>query len=404
MHDEQGQTLGRGRLLILAAACGAAAANIYYNQPMLGDIARTLGARGGAIGLVPTATQIGFALGLLFLLPLGDRLQRRSLILTMSASLSVFLGLAAVAPSLAVLAVASALLGSVASMAQQIIAFGSQLAGQANRGKAVGSMMSGLLLGVLLARTLSGTVTAFWSWRSMFGVAALLMVAVTAVLSASLPKLKALTDLPYRGLLGSLWTLVRTDRVLREASLIGAMLFGAFSVFWSTLALHLEAPPLHFHSGVAGLFGLLGASGVLAAPMAGRAADRGRGHAVLWASCASVAVAFAVFAIGGMSLAGLVAGVILLDLGVWSAQIANQQRIFATRPAARGRVNAVYMVSYFAGGAGGSALGTQALSHGGWGLVSLAGGAMGCAALLALARGRLVARRAGPQLGDPGGA
>jgi predicted MFS family arabinose efflux permease len=168
---------------------------------------------------------------------------------------------------------------------------------------------------------------------------------------------------------------------------MGGLLFGAFSVLWSTLALHLQTPPFHLRSGAAGLFGLIGVVGAAAAPAAGRLADRGRGRAVVWAGCGAVVGAFAVFGALGCTILGLVAGVILLDVGVWAAQTANQQRIFATLPEARGRVNVDYLVSYFVGGALGSALGSVAWSRGGWGAVSLAGGALSCGALAAMVRG-----------------
>jgi predicted MFS family arabinose efflux permease len=393
MEGETHGDLTRSRLVLLAAACGAAAANIYYNQPMLGAIAGGLRAQRQAIGLVPTATQVGFALGLLLLLPLGDRIERRRLILAMTALLCVFLLAASLAPSLITLAVASLLVGSMASLAQQIIAFGSQLARPAEQGKAVGSLMSGLLLGVLLARTLSGFVTAYLGWRAMFLVAALIMSAMIAILARSLPARRPLSDLSYPRLLRSLLSLVRAQPVLRESSAIGAMLFGAFSAFWSTLALLLEGPPFHLHSAAAGLFGLVGAIGAMAAPVAGRLSDRGHSRRVLWVSGLAVTLAFVILGVFARSLAGLVAGVILLDLGVWAAQIANQQRIFATSPEARGRINAVYMVCYFAGGATGSALGSFAWNRGGWPRVALVGGLMASISLAVLARGEFAVRR-----------
>lgn len=380
--------LSRGRIWLMAAACGASVANLYYNQPMLGVIARSLHLTAHQVGLVPTLTQIGYALGLLFLAPLGDQLERKRLILVMTALLSLSLAGAAVAPSFLMLGLFSLLLGALSTIAQQIVPFAAQLAAPGQRGKVVGTVMSGLLIGILLARTLSGEVAAHAGWRTMYGIAAVAMVVLGLVLAWGLPRSQPTVSMSYAQLMRSLWHLLRTEPALRESSLVGALMFGTFSAFWATLTLFLESPAYHQGADVAGLFGLVGAAGALAAPLAGRSADKSGPRSVLRLATLIVFVSFIVFGVAGHLMAGLILGVILMDLGVQSAQIANQARIYALQPEARSRLNTVYMVSYFIGGAAGSLLGNLAWTRAGWTGVSGLGGVMALAAF-----GRLIFTR-----------
>lgn len=374
--------LDAGTVLAMAATCGFAVANIYYNQPMMADMARTFGVPEAAAGAVPTATQIGYAAGLFFLTPLGDRLERRRLILVQLAALVLALVAAAVAPSFAVLTAASLLVGALSTVAQQVVPMAAHLASPDRRGRVIGIVMSGLLIGILGARTLSGFVAQYLDWRAMFWIAAGLMVAISALVRLVLPRVAPSSDLSYPQLLGSLWTLLRAEPVLREAAVVGALLFGAFSAFWSTLTLHLASPAYHLGPAAAGLFGLVGIAGVLAAPLSGRLADKGSPRRVVGFGILCVLAAFVCFARLGGSLAGLALGVLLLDLGVQGAQISNQSRIYALRADARSRLNTVYMTSYFIGGALGSATGAFAWSFDGWAGVCVAGTGM---AVLALA-------------------
>jgi predicted MFS family arabinose efflux permease len=380
--------LSRGRIWLMAAACGASVANLYYNQPMLGVIARSLHLTAHQVGLVPTLTQIGYALGLLFLAPLGDRLERKRLILVMTALLSLSLTGAAIAPSFLLLGLFSLLLGALSTIAQQIVPFAAQLAAPGQRGKVVGTVMSGLLIGILLARTLSGEVAAHAGWRTMYGIAAVAMVVLGLVLAWGLPRSRPTVSMTYGQLMRSLWHLLATEPALRESSLVGALMFGTFSVFWATLTLFLESPAYHQGADVAGLFGLVGAAGALAAPLAGRSADKSGPRSVLRLATLIVFVSFIIFGLVGHLMPGLILGVILMDLGVQSAQIANQARIYALQPEARSRLNTVYMVSYFIGGASGSLLGNLAWTRAGWTGVSWLGGVMALAAFgrLALVR------------------
>ena len=368
------RVLTRGLLLVMAIATGCAVANLYYNQPMLGLIGRDLG-HGADVGLVAMATQLGYAGGIVLLVPLGDRMNRRSLVLVQCAALAAAITAAALAPTLAILVLASFAIGVCATLAQQIIPFAADLAPPAARGRTVGIVMSGLLSGILLGRAVSGAIGQAFGWRAMLWLSAGIAVLIGLVLAARLPTSRPTSTLSYPRLLRSLGTLVRTLPPLRRAALIQGSLFGAFSVFWSTLALLLQGAPYHLGSTVAGLFGVLGLAGVAGAPYAGRIADRRGPDAVVGIGILTVVGAFLVFGLW-RSLAGLIAGVLLLDLGVQMTNIANQAAIFALGEAARSRINTVYVTGLFLGGALGSAAGSLAWRQAGWSAVSAVGAAL----------------------------
>jgi predicted MFS family arabinose efflux permease len=356
----------RATLLLLAATGGLAAANIYYNQPLLDDLRRAFPNSAHWVGAVPTATQLGYAAGMFFFAPLGDRLDRRTLILSQLAAVSIALAIAAAAPSLAVLVAASLAVGVLATIAQQAVTFAAELAPPSERGQAVGTVVTGLLLGILLARTAAGSIAHYFGWRAVFAAAVAAMLVLGAVLLRCLPRSTPTSTLPYVRLIGSMWHLVRDEPALRQATLTGAMMFAAFSAFWSTLVLLLSAPPFHLGAQAAGLFGIVGAAGAVAAPLVGKSADRRGPRTMITLSIALVAASFVIFALSRSSIVGLVIGVIVMDVGVQAAQISNQTRIYAIRPDARSRVNTVYMVCYFIGGALGSACGAAAWRHFGW--------------------------------------
>ncbi|SAK50052.1 major facilitator transporter [Caballeronia calidae] len=363
----------RATLWLLATIAGVSVANIYFNQPLLGDFRASFPESAWLIGAVPASTQLGYALGMLLLAPLGDRFDRRLLILLQLAALGASLVAAASAPTLAVLIAASLAIGVVATIAQQAVPFSAELAPAAERGHAVGTVMSGLLLGILLARTVSGFVAEYFGWRAVFGASVLATIVLAAVVIARLPKSRPTSTLPYGKLLGSMWHLAVENAVLREAALTGGALFAAFSIFWSVLTLLLAGEPFHMGPQAAGLFGIVGAAGALAAPLAGKSADRRGPRAVIALCIGLVALSFVIFALSAKSIAGLVVGVIVLDVGVQAAQISNQSRIYALKPEARSRVNTVYMVAYFIGGAAGSAIASLAWGAMGWTGVCLAG-------------------------------
>jgi len=376
----------------MAVSCGLVVANIYYNQPLLAAIGRTFRLSDSSASLVATATQVGYTLGMLFVVPLGDMLERKRLILIMLLGAAGCMALAAVAPSFALLTAASVLIGILSAVPQLLVPMAAHLAPEASRGRVVGHVMSGLLVGILLSRTVSGYVGLHLGWRAMFEIGAGLMVLLVALLAWKLP-----TDRPhftgtYASLMKSLLTLTREQAPLRRAALVGASLFAAFSVFWTTLAFFLEGAPYHYGSDVAGFFGLIGAFGALAAPLAGRTADtKGPSYTIVLGIVLAL-VAYAVLGFGGQYVAGLVLGVILLDVGVQATHISNQSLIFSLVPEARSRLNTVYMTAYFIGGSVGSLAGGLAWAHGGWPGVCLVGGAF---VAVSLGVSRLPAGRAG---------
>jgi predicted MFS family arabinose efflux permease len=385
--DSASPHYSRGMLRLLAIIAGVSVANIYYNQPLIDSFRTSFPDSAQWIGVVPTATQLGYAAGMLLLAPLGDRVDRRTLILLQIAGLALALICAALAPSLGILALASLAIGVLSTIAQQAVPFAAELAPPAERGHAVGTVMSGLLLGILLARTASGLIAGLFGWRTVFGASVLALAALAAVVVRHLPRSTPTSTLPYGRLLATLWHLTVELRGLREAAGTGALIFGAFSAFWPVLTLLLAGAPFHLGPAVAGLFGVVGAAGALAAPYAGRFADK-RGHRdIITCGIALVIASFLIFAASGSSLIGLAIGVVVLDIGVQATQISNQARVYALKPEARSRVNTVYMVSYFIGGSLGAACGTAAWRVAGWTGTCVTGLAFAAGALLLHLRG-----------------
>ena len=375
-------TLPRTTVWVLAAGCAVAVANLYYSQPLLAGMAADFGASPSQMGLVSALTQVGYAFGMLLFVPLGDVLERRRLILVMLGAVTLTLIAVAVSPGLPWLAAASLLLGITTITPQLIVPLAASLSGPAERGRVVGTVMSGLLIGILLSRTVSGVVGAHLGWRAMYGIAAGLTVALAVVLRLTLPVSRPpAAGLSYPRLLASLAGLVRDEPVLREACLFGGLAFAAFSAFWTTLAFFLAGPPYGYGSDQVGLFGLVGVAGAVAAPLAGKVADARSPRLTNGVGLAAALLAFLLFGLLGDRLAGLVAGIILMDAGVQASHISNQARIFSLRPEVRNRLNTVYMVSYFVGGSAGSAVGSWAWGEAGWAGVCAAGGAFLLAAL-----------------------
>lgn len=384
--------LTRALVLLMASSVGLIVGNLYYIQPLLGGIARELGVAEGQVGVAATLSQLGQALGILFFLPLGDSRDRRRLAVAGLAASALGLVGIALAPSLAWLSVASLVLGLSSVSTHTLVALAAALARPEERGRTVGTVMSGLLLGILLARTVSGFVGAHLGWRGMFWIAAVVTATLAVVLLRRLPVDPPRPAPRYGELLRSLARLFRTEPVLREACLFGAVTFAAFGAFWVTLTFHLEGPAFGYGSDVVGLFGLVGAAGALAASYAGRLSDRHDPRRIGILAVLLTALSFAFMASFGARLWGLLLGVIGLDLGVQATHIANQTRIHALLPEARNRLHTLYMFSYFAGGAAGTALASWAWEATGWLGVCAVGALFPLSAfVLALRRGRKVA-------------
>jgi predicted MFS family arabinose efflux permease len=377
----------RGTLALLAASAGLGAANLYYAQPLAAEIASDFHTTPSGVSSALVGTQLGYAAGMLLLVPLGDVRERRAVIMTTAlAAACALLGFAA-APSLALLAAASAAVGLCSSLTQMMVPFAVGLARPEDRGRVVGAVMSGLLAGVLLSRTVSGTLATVIGWRGVFVAAAGVMVGLAAVLRVALPAVAPSERLPYRALLGSLAAIVRRERVLRRRCAVGALSFASFSMFWSTIAFQVALGPIHGGSATAGLLGALGVTGILVAPLAGRLAMRVPPVRVNIGALGLAALAFGVFAASPGSIAGIGVGVVLLDAGSQANMLANQTVIYGLSPGERSRINALYMVSYFLGGALGTAIAAQAWQRGGWATVCVAGAAFSLLAMLPLRRG-----------------
>jgi predicted MFS family arabinose efflux permease len=372
-----------GLTVLFAVACGATVANNYYAQPLLEVIAAEFAVGTVAAGLVVTAAQVGYTAGLLLLVPLGDVLERRRLIVALLCVCAAALAAAALAPSLAWLAACAVLASATSVVAQVLVPFAATLSDDAERGEVIGRVMTGLLLGILAARTVSGLIAGLGGWRAVYAAAAGGMVVLAVVLHRRLPASAPATRLAYPALLRSVWRLVAEEPALRRRGAYGALTFGAFGALWTTIAFLLAGEPYGYSEAVIGLFGLAGVAGALAASRAGRLHDRGRGHAGTGAALALGVVAFGLIALGRRELAALLAGVVLMDLAVQGTQILNQATVYALRADARSRLTTAYMTTYFAGGALGSGLGAVAYATWGWaGTAAVGGGLFGAALAL----------------------
>ena len=350
----------------MAFTAGAVVANIYFSQPMLPLIAQSLHARPSAIGLIPAFTLAGFAAGLATLVPLGDSVDRKKIVLAQIACAGLFAIVAGLAPNLPLLLAASFGLGFVSCAPQQMVPFAATLSEPETRGQSVGTVVSGIMLGLLTGRVIGGALSSVVGWRLVYGFAAALMLLAFAVTSRLLPAGRPTTDLPYRRLLASLWPLLREHPVLRNAILTQTLLWVCFNAFWASLA-SLLANSWGLGPFWGGAFGLVGVAGALAASGGGRASDRMGPIRVLAFSVACVALGYVALAFATVSLVALVVGVVLLDLGCQSALVSNQTRIFALNPSAQGRLNTLFMVSIFLGGAIGAAASGFLMAEVGWG-------------------------------------
>ncbi|HTY64806.1 MAG TPA: MFS transporter [Acidobacteriota bacterium] len=374
----------RRLVLLLAVTAGVAVASNYYAQPLLATIAQHLIVSKRATGFLVTASQIGYALGLAAVVPLGDLLERRRLIARLLGVSAIGLVAAALSPNLPVLAAASLLVGVTSVVAQIAVPFAASLAADHERGLVVGTVMSGLLIGMLLARTFAGFVADFLGWRAIYLLAALLVSALICVLRRELPESREKDVSSYAQLMRTVWRLVREERVLQYRSIYGACVFAAFSAFWTTAAFLLSGRPYQYSAKIIGLFGLVAVSGVIASPVAGRLADRGWARFQTAAFLLCTLVSWLPIALGAHHLAWLVFGIILMDFGVHGTQITNQSVIYRLVPGARSRLTTAYMTIYFIGGAMGSQAGAAMYERFGWNGVCWTGAGFVAVAIIVL--------------------
>lgn len=386
-HSEVLPDIGRLRLLAMAAASGIAVANIYYNQPLLGIMEAEFPGQ-PITGLIPTATQLGYAAGLFFLLPVGDLVQRRRLIIGQFLVLAIALASAAMAPSALLTVAASVAVGASATVAQQIVPFATSLARPDKRGATIGMVMAGILSGILFSRALAGFVGAHAGWREMFWLSVPMALVSAVMMAAALPVHEPASRMTYRQAIRSLAHLWIAHPALRIATLMQAALFASFTSFWTVLALYIQGPHFRLGADVAGLFGIVGAVGIFAAPVAGRVADRKGPHVVVWLGAIVTLAAWAIFG-AWSSLVALSIGVVVLDFGVQSALVSNQHIIYALDHSARSRLNTVLMTGMFLGGSAGSAVAAAAWGLAGWPAVCAAGALFAVVAVVV----RLVAHR-----------
>ncbi len=364
-------------------------ANLYYAQPLLHQVARSFHSGPAPASAVITASQVGYAAGLLLIVPLGDLHPRRSLATRLFLLSAVALVACALAPTLWFFAVASVLVGGASVAGQVMIPFAADLAPEERRGRVVARIMTGLLMGILLARTVSGLVSEAAGWRAIYWLSAALMVCFAFVLWRALPTEGPRPHRSYRALVGSSLGLLATEPILRRRAWHGACAFAGFSVLWTTLAFLLSGSPYHYSNAVIGLFGLVGAAGIAAANLAGKLADSERTRLTTVVAGALLAGSFAIAWLGRSSVAALIVGIVVLDMGTQGMQITNQAVIYSLRPDARSRINSAYMVCYFIGGAVGSlAAGALYGSHG-WAGVCVLGAGFGVLTLALSAYERL---------------
>lgn len=353
-------------IVLMSIATGLAVASNYYAQPLLDTIARNFSLSASSAGFIVTAAQLGYAAGLLFLVPLGDMFERRRLIVSMTLLAAGGMLITASSQSLAMMILGTALTGLFSVVAQILVPLAATLASPDKRGKVVGTIMSGLLLGILLARTVAGLLANLGGWRTVFWVASMLMALMALALWRGLPQMKSETHLNYPQLLGSVFSMFISNKILRTRALLGCLTFANFSILWTSMAFLLAAPPFNYSDGVIGLFGLAGAAGALGARPAGGFADKGKSHHTTTFGLLLLLLSWLAIWFGHTSVLALIIGILVLDLTVQGVHITNQTVIYRIHPDARNRLTAGYMTSYFIGGAAGSLISASGMRTISW--------------------------------------
>ncbi|UXY18354.1 MFS transporter [Streptomyces cynarae] len=369
-------------IALLAVASGMTVANLYYAQPLLSSLRDVFHISTATAGTLITLTQVGYVIGMVFLVPLGDRLEKRGLITVLLTVTTLALVAAGLATGFPMLLTASLISGATSVVAQILVPFAASLAPDHARGRIVGRVMSGLLTGILLSRTLSSLVSDVAGWRVVYLGSAVLMALLAVALRAALPKHAPTTTVPYHHVLRSTAALVRRHPALLRRGLYQAAMFGAFSAFWTTVSYVLTGPRFHYSPVGVGIFALVGAAGAAIAPLAGHWADHGLTRRMTGAAFAAAALAFALAGFGGHSVVLIALAAILIDMAVQTTLILGQHTVYQLDAGARARLNSAFIATFFLGGALGSQLGSIAYRAGGWGAVSVLGAALPVLALL----------------------
>ncbi|HEU5354388.1 MAG TPA: MFS transporter [Actinocrinis sp.] len=380
-------------VFLLAFACALTVANLYYCQPLLPDIAKTFSASQSSTGGLVTANQLGYGVALLLIVPLGDITNRRRLVCGLLVVEAAALAATAAAPNLALLLVASAAVGIAACVVQILIPYAATIAGDHERGRVTGTVISGLLIGILLSRTVAGLIGQAFGWRTVFAAGGVLMLLLSAILARAMESGGPEVAISYREQLRATARLARSEPVLRRRAVIGGLMFAAFGVFWTTVSFLLAGAPYHYNQATIGLFALVGGAGALAARLTGHAADHGRERATTVSLLVLGLASFGAIALGGTNLAWLLAGVVFMDAAVQGVNTLNLSVVYNLSNGARARIASVYMTTYFILGALGSAAGTEAYHFGGWVGVSAVGGTFVALALLMWFRDTIAGRQ-----------
>ncbi|MEL0659673.1 MFS transporter [Psychromonas arctica] len=365
-NTEKNQSLSRFILLLMTTAIAATAANLYYSQPILPLIADEFNLTHSQLGSIPALTQFGYAFALLFISPLGDSIARRKLIGILSCLLVVACSAAVVAPSLLILLIAVFLIGVSANITQQLIPFAASMVSAKNKGATLGTLMMGLTIGILLSRTLSGFIGEHFGWRSVFIMSALLAAIFGVLLRVFLPTNKPHTDLGYFPLIKSTVSLFVKHKSLQTYTLTGAFWFASFNVLWATLAIYVSDAPFNYNAQQAGLFGVIALAGVIGAKSSGKWVNTLGSKKLVLMVLTLAAIGFAITGVFAGNLIALIIGIILIDFAIFSAQVANQVRVFSIDPSAQSRINGIYMLGYYLGGALGSMAGVKAFAMYQW--------------------------------------
>ncbi|MBO0593244.1 MFS transporter [Cellulophaga sp. E16_2] len=366
------KNLSNSVLYLMSISSGLVVANLYYNQPLLHQMVVEFGVSESAISNVPLATQLGYAFGLLFIVPLGDKVSNKKIIQFDFALMILSLIAASVSSTLYLLIISSFFIGFSSALPQLFVPMVAQLSDDKGRGRAIGIVMSGLLIGILGSRVLSGLIGKWFGWRFMFSAATVLMVLLFILLQYKLPKIKPNYKGSYSSLLKSIGHYFKTEPSLRLAALRGGLGFAGLSVFWTTFVFLME-DHFNYDSDIAGAFGVFGIVGALGATVVGKMNDKYDRKSMIIFSTLLLMISWVILFFSGYALIGLALGVIIVDLGMQVLHITNQVTIFSRNPEARNRVNTVYMVGFFIGGALGTFLGAYAWQHHGWQGVSILG-------------------------------